>query len=195
MNHTDRISRAGALLAATLLALLGLLVPGSPAWAHNALAAASPAKKATLKKAPTEVKLRFLQKLDPDYTTITVSDASKQKVATSAPKVSGQTGTVTFTDTLANGAYTVAYQVVSTDGHTVKGSYEFTVDDPSAVAPSPSPTPVVSSAAPAPSLEEKAVTATPDESSGTGTFVGVVVGVLVVLAGLAGFLFVRRRKA
>ncbi len=177
-----------------------MLLPGVPAWAHNALAEASPAKNATLKKSPSEVKLRFLQKLNPDYTTITVSDAAKAKVETSAPKVDGPTGVVTFGEPLVNGVYTVAYQVVSTDGHTVKGSYQFTVNDPSAAA-SPS------AAAPVPSVAASTATTTTttppvrtetagksEESSDT-TLYGLIAGVVVVLAAGAAFLFIRRRKA
>jgi methionine-rich copper-binding protein CopC len=185
-------------LLPALVAALLVLVPGAPAWAHNALAEASPAKKATLKKAPTEVKLRFLQKLDPDYTTITLSSADKQQMPASAPAVKGSTGAITLEETLPNGVYTVAYQVVSTDGHTVKGSYEFTVADPSATAvPSPA---APSAAVPSAAASPPAAVAPPaetvaEESSGSGMIIGIVVAVVVVVAGLAGFLYARRRKA
>ncbi|HWS36919.1 MAG TPA: copper resistance CopC family protein [Actinoplanes sp.] len=175
--------------------MLLVLVPGAPAWAHNALAEASPDKKATVKEAPAEVKLRFLQKLDPEYTVIALTDSTKRKVATSEPKVEGPTGVITIEEALANGVYTVAYQVVSTDGHTVKGSYEFTVADPSA-APSPSPSatttaPETAQATTAPALAESS-----GESDDSGsTVIGVVAGIVVVLAAVAGFLFLRRRKA
>ncbi|GGN05854.1 hypothetical protein FHR83_001460 [Actinoplanes campanulatus] len=178
-----------------LAALLLVLVPGTPAWAHNALAEASPAKGATLKESPAEVRLRFLQKLDPDHTTITVSDAGGAKMATSAPKVNGATGTVTVGEPLANGVYTVAYQVVSTDGHPVKGSYEFTVDDPappvsaapSEAAPAPTASATTTSAASPPLLAA-------EESSNTAVY-GLVAGIAVALAAVATFLFIRRRKA
>ncbi|BBH67363.1 hypothetical protein ACTI_40480 [Actinoplanes sp. OR16] len=196
MEDTERIRRAARPLLA-LVAMVAVLLPGAPAWAHNALTEASPAKNAELTKAPEGVKLKFLQKLDPDYTVIAVTDAEKQKVSTSEPKIDGGTGSVTFDEPLANGAYTVAYQVVSTDGHTVKGSYEFTVDDPSAVVPSEAPSvePVVPSEA-APSTASDAysseLTLTQDEDdSSLGWIAGVAV---LVFAGLAGFVIVRRRK-
>ena len=186
-----------------LAALLFVLVPGTPAWAHNALAEATPAKNATLAEAPSEVRLRFLQKLDPDYTTITVSDAAKAKVAISEPEVDGTTGRVTLGAPLANGVYTVAYQVVSTDGHTVKGSYQFTVEDPAAPAePGPAagePSPAVSSPAPAASPAASA-TGTPVLSADSGdssgsTVVALIAGIVAVLAAGAAFLFLRRRKS
>ncbi|SDT58972.1 copper resistance CopC family protein [Actinoplanes derwentensis] len=177
--------------------MLFVLVPGAPAWAHNALAEASPDKKATLKQSPSEVKLRFLQKLDPEYTVIAVSDAAKQKVATSDPKVDGATSVVTFDGPLANGVYTVAYQVVSTDGHTVKGSYEFTVADPSAIAsPTPSPEASTEPTTVAPTTSAPAVAEKSVESDDSGsTVIGVIVGIVVAVAAVAGFLFVKRRKA
>jgi copper resistance protein C len=185
-----------------LAALLAVLLPGVPVWAHNALAEASPAKNATLKKSPSEVKLRFLQKLNPDYTTITVSDAGKVKVATSAPKVDGATGVVTFDAPLGNGAYTVAYQVVSTDGHAVKGSYQFTVNDPSAAAPPATASPATASPATAPAPSVAATTAPAltetagkSEESANSTLYGLIASVVVVLAAGAAFLFIRRRKA
>lgn len=182
--------------------MLFVLVPGAPAWAHNALAEASPAKKATLKESPDEVELRFLQKLDPEYTVIALSDAAKRKVATSEPKVDGTTGVVTIDEPLANGVYTVAYQVVSTDGHTVKGSYEFTVADPSATAaPSASataPAPAADSPSPAaPAVASSAYESTLETTSGESndSVIAIIVGLVVVLAAVAGFLLIRRRKA
>ncbi|MDI6102573.1 copper resistance protein CopC [Actinoplanes sp. NEAU-A12] len=184
-----------------LAALLFVLVPGVPAWAHNALAEASPAKNATLKKAPSEVRLRFLQKLDPTYTTITVSNAAKEQIATSAPAVDEATGVVTLAAPLTNGVYTVAYQVVSTDGHTVKGSYQFTVDDPApALEPGPAvEKPDASAAAPSASVTAETGPSRAAAASSTTTTIDIIpiiiAGVVVLLAVAAVFLFLRRRKA
>jgi hypothetical protein len=48
---------------------------------------------------------------------------------------------------LANGPYTVAYRVVSVDGHTVQGSYTFTVADPDLPAAAAAPVPTAGSPA------------------------------------------------
>ncbi|MGC4890556.1 copper resistance CopC family protein [Micromonospora sp. DT227] len=130
-------TRVTAALAALLTALL--LVPAAPAAAHNSLQSATPAQDARLTAAPTSVTLRFLQRLDPQFTTIVLSDAGRRKVPTGAPAVDGTAGSVSVDEPLANGAYTVAYRVVSADGHPVQGSYRFTVADPAASATSPPP--------------------------------------------------------
>ncbi|WP_051723619.1 copper resistance CopC family protein [Micromonospora chokoriensis] len=127
-------SLAGRLGVATVAALLTLLVPASPARAHNTLRSSSPARDAALPVAPTEVSLEFSARLDPAFATVVLTDANKRRIPTSDPVVVGATSTITLTGTLPNGTYTVAYRVVSTDGHPLRGSYPFSVADPTASA-------------------------------------------------------------
>ena len=199
MNIPDRLrGRLSALLLA-LVAAAAVLLPGSPAWAHNALADATPAKNATVKKAPTSVKLKFLQKLNPAQTSITITGAGE--IAATAPKVDGATGSITF-EPLMNGAYTVTYAVVSKDGHPVQGSYEFTVADPAASAPAPTasastaPTSAVAAPTSAVAAPTSAVAQTPvaDEDAGSFPTVPVVIGALVLVLAVGGGLFFARRR-
>jgi methionine-rich copper-binding protein CopC len=171
------------LLAA--VALVAVLAPGSPAWAHTSLVSADPPRNATLTRAPAAVRLAFSQRLNPDFTTIVVTDAAKQRIPAGAPVVETVQGTVTFTRPLGNGAYTVAYRVVSADGHTVQGSYPFTVADPTLPA----------AAAAGPSA---AGAAPPADTGGIPAgLVITLVAVGVVLAASAAYLYVsgRRRAA
>ncbi|MEV6346251.1 copper resistance CopC family protein [Actinoplanes sp. NPDC051851] len=183
-------------LLLALAAMVAVLVPAAPAWAHNALADASPAKNATLKKAPAEVELRFLESLDADSTKLTVKGAS-----VSEPTVKGATVSVTFTEPPANGEYTVEYQVKSTDGHTTKGSYTFTVAAP---VPRTSPSPSSEASSPAPVATSTAETLLADDSGpsdrsnagGSGLGLGLAAGIgILALAGAAGFVLYRRRAA
>ncbi len=188
MDHTDRSRRPVPVIRAllALAAVLTVLLPGAPAWAHNSLVDAQPARNAALAEAPAEVKLSFLQKLNPEFTTIVVSDAAQQKVPAEAPEVANKTATLTLSAPLANGAYTVAYQVVSTDGHTVKGSYKFAVNAPVAAS---EPAPALTGSAPP--IAAKAASAT--EEGGAG-WIWIVALVILAGAGLAGFLVVRARR-
>ncbi|MFC8848032.1 MULTISPECIES: copper resistance protein CopC [unclassified Micromonospora] len=179
-------TRTASALAAVLTVLL--LAPASPAAAHNSLLAATPAQDARLTAAPTAVTLRFLERLNPEFTTIVLSDAGRQKVPTGAPAVDGAAGTVTIDQPLANGTYTVAYRVVSTDGHPVQGSYRFTVDDPAAPAAS---TAAAGTAAPASPVS--AAGATDDGPSVALLAAGAAV--VVAVAGAAVLLFRRRRTS
>src|ERR1700755_1621615 len=111
------LARGRLVLAALTTVSAVARAPPPPAWAHNSRAEASPAENATLTKAPFEVKLRFLQKLDPASTSITVTDAASKAVPVSKPSIDGATGRVRFARLPENGTYTVAYDVASRDGH------------------------------------------------------------------------------
>jgi LPXTG-motif cell wall-anchored protein len=179
----------GKRLLVVLAAVLAVLVPGAPAWAHNALAEATPQADATLKAAPKSVKLRFLQRLNPDRTTVAVSDDAKRELPADQPVIDGATVTLTLTAPPANGAYTVAYSTVSLDGHAVKGTYRFTVRDPTAtVSASPSPPAATAEAAapvPVPAAAEK------DDN---GPVLIAVAATGAALLALGGLLWWRRRR-
>jgi hypothetical protein len=182
-----RVRRGGVGGAlAGLAVVLTVLVSGSPAWAHTQLLSADPATDATLATAPTTVTLVFSERLNPDFTTIVVSDAAKQRIPASAPAIERSTGTLTLGRQLGNGTYTVAYRVVSNDGHTVQGSYAFTVADPAL----PSAATVVQPAAAEPETSRR--------PGGIPTVVLIGLAVLgVVLAAVAAWLYLsgRRRTA
>ena len=127
--------------------LVAVLAPAAPAWAHAQLVAAEPARDAVLTGSPEAVTLKFNERLRPDFTTIVLSDAARQRVPTSAVQVRDAAGTLTLTGPLTEGRYTVAYRVVSVDGHTVQGSYPFTVG--AATQPAGAATQPVAAAGPA----------------------------------------------
>ncbi|WP_410813623.1 copper resistance protein CopC [Micromonospora sp. 067-2] len=181
---TDPSSRrtVARLGAGVLTALVALLVAATPASAHNTLRSSSPARDATLSSAPTEVTLEFMARLDPTFTTIVLTDAAKRRIPTGEPVVAGTASTVRVTGTLPNGTYTVAYRVVSADGHPVQGSYPFTVADPSASAAPTSVGAPIQVASPS-----NAAGVRPDRGPGAGVLVagGALLAVLtVVVAGL-----------
>ncbi|MEU1842680.1 copper resistance CopC family protein [Micromonospora sediminicola] len=178
-------NRSAAALLAALLAAALLLAPAAPAAAHNTLQAATPAQDARLSAAPTTVTLRFLQQLNPEFTTIVLSDAGRRRIPTGAPTVDGATGTITVDEPLTNGTYTVAYRVVSADGHPVQGSYRFTVADPAAPATPAAATPG----------DPTEVSAVGDGGDGPPAGLLAAAALLVVAVVGAALLLVRRRRA
>ena len=206
MDHSDRLRsprsrRAAAFVRKLLLVVAAVsvvLVPASPALAHNQLVSAKPDRNATLRKAPTEIRLAFLQRLDPKFTTVVVSDADKRQLPSAKPTVKAKTAQLKLDQPPENGKYTVAYRVVSVDGHTVEGSYTFTVDGPapaSAAAPSAVASADVPAAAPsaAATATLAAVPASEDSAVSGGLLAGLG-AVVLVLAGVVIFLYVSRRR-
>ncbi|MER7272698.1 copper resistance CopC family protein [Micromonospora carbonacea] len=184
-----------AAAAAALAALAVLVAPAAPAAAHNSLAAATPAADTRLAEPPSEITVRFLQKLDPGLTTVVLSDATRRVVPTGAPVVAGTRATVAVAGTLPDGTYTVAYRVVSTDGHPVQGSYRFTV----ATAPAPASAPHTAppTAAPTSGAAGAAGRAGPGGGPGPLTVAAAVAlaGIALAAVALGGARVLRRRRA
>ncbi|HEX5542090.1 MAG TPA: copper resistance protein CopC [Micromonospora sp.] len=184
--------------AALAIAMIVALLPSAPASAHNELRTTAPAKDAVLQTPPDEVVLEFVERLDPKFTTIVVTDENKKSVPTSDPQISGPRGVVTFDQPLDAGTYTVAYRVVSLDGHPVQGSYSFTVT--AASTPSAEPTSEPSAEPTSESSDEPAavasVEAVADGNDGGGN-TAVVIGAVavVVLLAVGALLWGRRRSA
>ncbi|GGK29133.1 hypothetical protein GCM10010124_22360 [Pilimelia terevasa] len=176
------------LSAAVLVALAAALAPAAPAAAHNQLTSASPAKGAALRAAPTAIVLRFLEELDPAFTTVVLTDGAGQKVPTGEAAVAGTKGTVPIRQPLANGSYKVAYRVVSVDGHLVQGAYPFTVADPAAPAP-PTPTPATATGTP---VGPEPTPAAAAGSGGPPPWLLAAAAVAVLAAAAGGWLLVRR---
>ncbi|RSM58404.1 copper resistance protein CopC [Actinoplanes sp. ATCC 53533] len=185
-------------LLLVLAAVCVVLLPAGPALAHNQLVSAKPDRNAVLRKAPTAVTLAFLQRLNPDFTTIVVSDAAKRPIPASAPTIKAKSATVTLDQALGNGAYQVAYRVVSVDGHTVQGKYTFTVADPSAPAADAAPSAAASAPEAAPPASASAPTVAVAPAAGSGGAADgmpiALIGLGVVLAAGAGYLYVSRRR-
>lgn len=185
--------RLARFTAAALVAAVIAVLAGGPAWAHNALTKAVPDKNSTVERSPEQVELTFLQKVDPKFLTIAVTDAQQRPVPLETPEATGKVGTAAFREPLTDGVYTVTYQVVSLDGHEVTGSYKFTLDDPAATAP-PSTAPATSPAAAPASIDATVASSqtSPDDGAGWWPIVAGI-AVVVVLAGAVIFAL-RRRK-
>jgi len=105
--------------------LLVLLATGE-ASAHAFLDHAEPRVGNTVATAPREVTLWFTQKLEPAFSTITVTNSAGQRVDTGKARVSGSQMTVSLRSGGA-GTYHVTWRVLSVDAHTTDGSFSFQV--------------------------------------------------------------------
>lgn len=108
-----------------LIPLLLLLATGE-ASAHAFLDHAEPRVGNTVATAPREVTLWFTQKLEPAFSTITVTNSAGQRVDTGKARVSGSQMTVSLRFGGA-GTYHVTWRVLSVDAHTTDGSFSFQV--------------------------------------------------------------------
>ena len=186
------VRAVGVAIISMLIVLLGAQ---SPAAAHNSLVGSNPKDGAVLNKAPTEVVLKFLAKLDPQTTKVSATGPGGASAAAGPARFDGPTAILPVLATAA-GAYTVSYEVASSDGHPIRGKVAYTLT--AAAVPSPTPAAPPTSAAPPPtSAAPGADAGTPAAGTESVPWWPWALGGAVVLAaiGVGGVLTARRRRA
>jgi methionine-rich copper-binding protein CopC len=123
-------SEADMMRSMTMLTLaLTLVVGTSTANAHALLERAQPQVGSSVQTAPRQVTLSFTQRLEPSFSSITVTDSSGQQVSADRASVSGTTMSVPLR-AIGPGTYQVNWRALSVDTHTTEGSFSFTVGGP-----------------------------------------------------------------
>lgn len=190
------MARTVRAVAAAIVLTLGVLFgTQAPADAHNSLVDSLPKNNAVLDRAPTEVLLKFLAKLDPATTKVTVTDSAGTSVATGVARFNGATVALPVRPATA-GRYTIGYEVASSDGHPIRGKVTFTLT--AAAVPSPTPSPAaLPSPTDAPSTAAAPQTgALAGNTESTEWWPLAVIGVaVVVLIGIGGAVLARRHRA
>jgi copper transport protein len=126
----------GCLLLGAALVLL-LLGTAAPASAHAALRATNPEDGTVLKQAPRHLTLVFTESVGLPADSFRVYGPDRRPVDTGEPgHADGRpdTARAALPGRLGKGTYTVAWRMVSADGHPVSGAFTFSVG-----APSPTP--------------------------------------------------------
>jgi methionine-rich copper-binding protein CopC len=111
------------------LAML-LLLLGWPmvSMAHTHMEKSKPADGAQLVTAPSEVDLWFTSKVAAEWSTIKVKDAAGKRVDDGEVSDGGDPKHLVIKlQPLSSGKYDVHFNVISGDGHRVKGSLSFSV--------------------------------------------------------------------
>ncbi|MCB7135602.1 copper resistance CopC family protein [Cellulosimicrobium marinum] len=205
-----------ALLAALGLTAVLATATAPAAQAHDRLTGSEPGDGAQLDTPPAAIALTFNTEPLAVEPRVVVTDAAGEVVAEGAPTIDGSVATLPLdAATLGGDSYTVAWRVVSSDGHPIEGSFGFAV----AEQPEPTPSEPTSATDEAPATEDAATedtatedadesaaaepdttAATTDEADATDAEDGssalpIVVGAIAVLAvvGTAVVLVLRRR--
>jgi copper resistance protein C len=108
------------------LILLLLLSPTGSARAHAFLDHAEPRVGNKVAAAPRQVTLWFTQKLEPAFSTISVTNSAGERVDTGKTRVSGEQMSISLRSGGA-GTYHVTWRVLSVDTHTTDGNFTFQV--------------------------------------------------------------------
>jgi methionine-rich copper-binding protein CopC len=201
-NRQQRVVRVAVWVAVLglVFGVLSSIIMATDASAHTALKSVSPDDGSTVTTPPTRVVLTFSEAVSASFATVSVTGPSGE-VGSGKATVEGAVVTQALDDALPNGSYTVAFRVVSEDGHPVSDRTTFRVEasaPPSTTtepAPTSSPWPT-STPTPAPTTDAAAPPAEGDDPSDQRSLrLGLAVGVagLAVAAGIALIASNRRR--
>ncbi|HEY8293115.1 MAG TPA: copper resistance protein CopC [Thermomicrobiales bacterium] len=122
-----------------LVLIFGLALLPLPVAAHTSLLQTDPTPNSTLDHSPETITLHFDQPLQAGFSKVTIFDASQRPVTT-VPNPAAGTDPSALTigvPKLKTGVYSVLWQVLSPDGHPVRGAFVFTVALPGDPPPAP----------------------------------------------------------
>lgn len=197
-------------LAATAAMVFLLSVLMAPTGsAHADLQVSTPEDGESLEVAPEEIRLTFSEELFEELVEISILDAAGDLYSTIGVEQTPPPGTdviFPWPPQAPPGEYSIAYRVVSADGHPVTGtvsfSYAATAPEPSALEPSSSDsTPSAQSSTPASSPTASAPFASPTNESSTSSSTDsssvtpfVVIGVVLLLGVIAASAIIVRAR-
>lgn len=174
-------TRAAGLLAILLLALLG---PIGAASAHDQLISNDPVSGSTVHDMPQKIVLTYNNTPIAIGSEIRVEDKAGNNWASGPAQVTDRNVEQAIQDGTPAGDYTVKWRVVSSDGHPIQGTFDFTTSSgPAAGAATPS------------GAADENTTEDPQETAGQGLAPWVIptgLAVLIVI-GAGAAIFWRRR--
>jgi methionine-rich copper-binding protein CopC len=114
---------------ATLVFVFLLLLSPTPLFAHAYLIKSVPAQRAVLYHVPAKIQLWFNERLEPRYSSLTLSAADGKIVEIGKVEVSADDPKqlTAMLKLLPAGLYVIKYRVLSVDGHVVQDQFPFTV--------------------------------------------------------------------
>lgn len=170
--------------------ILGLgLVLTPTASAHTELVSASPADGSTVPRSPSRVVLTFDEAVSDVGDAIVVTAPSGARVDDGPTQVQGARVSVGLQRLTEVGGYTVAFRVVSDDGHPVTDTLTFTFQPASAGSST------TATATPTPTLATSPAADGASGGASSGATPWIAVAVTAVIIVVVAWLLLRRRRA
>lgn len=141
---------ACVLMSAVVTVGIGIEV----AQAHSELTSSNPAARSVMSTAPAQIALTFSDTIEQRFSTVTISVGDGPPAKSKVEVRQNRLRAVVPDAVRRSGTWTVAFRVVSIDGHPISGTIPLTIKaDPAASAPStgtaePSATPSAAASAP-----------------------------------------------
>jgi methionine-rich copper-binding protein CopC len=188
-------------VAAAVTALIVCVIGMPSAMAHASQTGSTPEAGAVLEAAPSTVEVTFDSPLMDIGAALVVRAGDGTVISDPTPEVAGPRIRVDVPADAAPGTYTVAFRVVSQDGHPITATFDYTVagdaPEPTAASAPVSPsatataTATATASASVPPSAEAVAAPEREESSGPPTAL-IVGGLLVLTLAVVGAIALRR---
>ncbi|WP_240642328.1 copper resistance CopC family protein [Microbacterium sulfonylureivorans] len=194
-----RLSHSLTLVAAVLLAASALLIPASPAHAHDELLGSDPGAGASLDALPAQLTLTFSGAIatDEGASEVAVTDAAGTSLVAGAPSAQDNVLTQPLAGE-ASGEITVLWKTVSSDGHPISGEFAFTVTAPPTPTPTETSTPTplpTETSTPEPTQTASASPTAAPAADGSSAVPWILFGIVALAAaGAVVYLLVSRSR-
>ncbi|MCO4345118.1 copper resistance protein CopC/CopD [Staphylococcus agnetis] len=107
----------------------------NPVSAHATLERATPAAKEVVSQSPHHIELQMSEPVNTTYSTLTIYNDQGHKITTEKPKESGFSKQISFNvPSLEKGSHLVEWEATAQDGHTMHGTYIFSIGHSTATA-------------------------------------------------------------
>jgi methionine-rich copper-binding protein CopC len=116
-----------SIVLSSALALASLRPSANLVWAHAYPAAVSPGDGTTITEAPQEVRIRFTEGIELEFSRIDVKSANGEKVAQGKLRKVADDVLAIDLKPLGSGSYIIEWQVLSVDTHVTDGVLRFTL--------------------------------------------------------------------
>ncbi len=117
-------------VAALAIAAMFFAITAPGASAHTMLEQSWPRAGEAVAAAPTSLRLRFSERVEPALTQVSLADARGEAIALGAPQPgvgNRRMVSVPLGRALLAGEYEVSWRVISADGHASTGRFRFSV--------------------------------------------------------------------
>ena len=106
-----------------------IVLAPSAVSAHAYLVKSVPAQRAVLYRAPATIQLWFNERLEPRYSSLSVSDSDGKPIELGAAEIAGDDPKrlSVAVKALPAGRYTIKFRVLSVDGHIAEDQFSFTI--------------------------------------------------------------------
>lgn len=203
MVRSPRPGRRGTLGLIAVAVMAASALAAAPAWAHADLTSTTPDDGAILDAPPSRIDLTFSEPLITAAATVVVTNDQGVVVTRDRSRVDGTSVSVPWPPELPPGDYTIAFRVVSGDGHPIKGTSRFTLRPPAPTSPvdatppaQPEPTipdAPTTGASTSDAATDSPITEPTDEQQSSLPGLGLLAGVIAAI-GIGSVVVVRRRR-